>query len=450
MSERVSHESGEPVNARSRARQQPSTSRFASLDGLRGVAALVVVFHHLFLVLPQVAALGSGPTVGSAPVLGYTPTVSPPPVIGTLIWLYESTPIKIATAGSEAVLVFFVLSGMVVALPVMRKPGYDWISYFPRRVVRLYLPVLASIVFAAICILIHPQVLGPRMSAWLALDSVSKPTLGLFLGSTDVFLSDNVVNNPLWTLRWEIIFSLALPLFVAGAVLLRRRWVFVLAGAFVLVWIGSATGNGMLQFLPVFFVGTLLAANSERLSEWASKTRGVRYSGLAWLAVLLGGLSLLIIGWLVWPLVPGLTGVRQFVGAFEFLGALLIVAVCFLWQGAVGVLSIAPIRWLGRVSFSLYLVHVPIIYAVANFFGPGHWAEIVAVSLPLALIMSEIFTRLVERPAHVLSRRIGGAVSTRYRQMSALAVTPRDVDASSSGIRDSRDQLPRDSRLGDF
>ncbi len=35
----------------------------------------------------------------------------------------------------------------------------------------------------------------------------------------------NAADNVLWSLRWEIIFSLLLPLFVLAAILIRRSWI---------------------------------------------------------------------------------------------------------------------------------------------------------------------------------------------------------------------------------
>ncbi|HEV7949025.1 MAG TPA: acyltransferase family protein, partial [Glaciihabitans sp.] len=68
----------------------PAT-RLNSLDGLRGIAALVVVFYHLSLV--------------ARPFLdtGHT---------GDVWWWLTETPLKVFTLGTESVLVFFVLSGV--------------------------------------------------------------------------------------------------------------------------------------------------------------------------------------------------------------------------------------------------------------------------------------------------------------------------------------------------
>jgi peptidoglycan/LPS O-acetylase OafA/YrhL len=377
----------------------PPPGRFRSLDGLRGVAALIVVFHHSLLALPAASNMVAIPPVGSS------------------LWWLEYTPLKLLTAGNEAVLIFFVLSGFVLALPVLRSRSYDWVAYYFRRTLRLYLPVVASIALAAVVIYAHPQRSG-NGSSWVDGFSVGSPTWGLFLKSLDIFEPSNLVNNPLWTLRWEMIFSLALPLFVFGALLVRRHWVLVLLGAVVLVVLGTFRDVSFLLYLPVFFCGSVLAVNADRLLDWSNRIRGRRGVSVAWLVLLLGGLALLIAHWLLQPFLLRAVVLDEGLLGLSFVGAVIIVAVAFLWRPFESALMIAPVRWLGRVSFSLYLVHVPIIIACANIFGRGNWPLTVAVAVPVSLVVAELFARFVEQPAHRLSKRVGSAVSAHVLTVS--------------------------------
>ena len=96
-------------------RETGAVGRLAALDGLRGIAALVVVFHHIY----QIARPFIEPTTHAW-------------AVGSLWWFISSTPIKLLSAGSESVLVFFVLSGLVVPLPLLARRPRRWFgSIFP-------------------------------------------------------------------------------------------------------------------------------------------------------------------------------------------------------------------------------------------------------------------------------------------------------------------------------
>src|ERR1700761_2008794 len=105
--------------------------RLIALDGLRGIAAFVVILHHVY----QVARPFLEPKVDA-----WAP--------GSLWWFVSSTPIKLLSAGSESGLVFFVLSGLVVPLPLLAKGPRAWAGFFASRLVRLYVPVWASLLLA--------------------------------------------------------------------------------------------------------------------------------------------------------------------------------------------------------------------------------------------------------------------------------------------------------------
>jgi peptidoglycan/LPS O-acetylase OafA/YrhL len=366
-------------------------SRLSSLDGLRGIAAVAVVFHHAALAAPLV----SDPSKAS--------------VTSLVNWWIYYTPLKLITAGTEAVTIFFVLSGMVLALPVLKSANYDWMNYYPRRFVRLYLPVVASIGFAAILVLIHPQVLGAQMGGWTSQFSFKHLTWPLIGQSFDIMGGLVYLNNPLWTIRWEMIFSLSLPIFVVLAVRTARWWIWGIVVALVIIWVGYMTGNAAFQLLPVFYAGTLLAVRRDSLSAWAVRATRSWWMSIVWLAALILGGMLLVASWSAGTLFPASWYDPAL--AASALGAILIVAISFLWKPAIAVLTVAPVRWLGRVSFSLYLVHAPILIAVANFYGPGHPLKVLVVTLVLALIAAELFARFVEQPAHRLSKRIGAASS---------------------------------------
>ena len=174
-----------PVSPRRRNRD-----RLHALDGLRGVAAFVVVLHHVSLIAQPVVA----------------PSGEPP--VGTPWWWIERTPLKLLTAGREAVIVFFVLSGLVVALPALKRVDFSWPGLLASRFVRLFLPAWASIVFASLLLLVVPrlpqQVTG---GSWLARQVPHDWEWQTLVGQWSLMIGSVPQNNVLWTLRWELAFS---------------------------------------------------------------------------------------------------------------------------------------------------------------------------------------------------------------------------------------------------
>ena len=69
-------------------------------------------------------------------------------------------------------------------------------------------------------------------------------------------------------------------------------------------------------------------------------------------------------------------------------------------------LSTPPVRWLGRISFSLYLTHLPVRDWIVPYI-PVQGLLRPVVLFALCLLAAEAFYLAVERPATRLSRRLG-------------------------------------------
>src|SRR5438105_12280270 len=96
-----------------------SGQRFRELDSLRGLAALIVVFHHFFW-----------------------------------MWFYHQTertdPAFLLfyplIAGHESVILFFLLSGFVLSVPYLRGRSQPYGTFLLRRVLRIYCPYFFALV----------------------------------------------------------------------------------------------------------------------------------------------------------------------------------------------------------------------------------------------------------------------------------------------------------------
>ncbi|MBC7403832.1 MAG: acyltransferase [Microbacteriaceae bacterium] len=384
-----------------------SSSRLASLDGLRGVAAMVVVFHHLYLVAEPVLRQQGGIGVGSA------------------LWWLSQTPLKLLTAGSEAVLVFFVLSGIVVALPALKPGGFSWAGFLSGRLARLYLPVWASLVIGTVAIWIVPRsnsVITP--GTWMDKAQATAVGWGSLFTEASLTTGSYAVNNVLWSLRWELVFSVLLPLFVALAILVSRYWAIAVAAVCVMSTLGVINGIDALRYLPVFFIGTLMAVRLDAIRQWTQRRLLRPRAGLAGVALVAGSLVLLIGEWMMRPVFASGSLVNTLLSQLSLLGATGLVLSAIAVRPVRSALEARPTQWLGRVSFSLYLVHMPILATLTFAFGDDRWWLVAILTLPLALLAAWGFHRIIERPSHRLARTITGAVTARLETHRGDSVRP--------------------------
>ena len=112
---------------------------------------------------------------------------------------------------------FFVLSGFVLTLPLLNGRRFDWMAYYPRRIVRIGMPVICSIVFASALALLVAQHPEHARTSWVAATSVFPVTIDRFLANVDPMTGDYALNNPLWSIYWEVAFSMMLALFAGIA-----------------------------------------------------------------------------------------------------------------------------------------------------------------------------------------------------------------------------------------
>ncbi|WP_406636675.1 acyltransferase family protein [Pseudarthrobacter quantipunctorum] len=382
-----------------------STTRLASLDGLRGVAAVVVLVHHSLLLIPQLSLVNAFRPANESP----------------LVWLLTYTPLRIFWAGSEAVLVFFVLSGMVLALPALRVgKSFDWRAYYPARIVRLYLPVVAAIMLAFVFAWLVPRRSGPDVSYWLG--SHAEP-LSVAAAAKDALLligRSNLV-TPLWSLKYEVIFSLFLPVYVFVLWRFRRHWVAATVLVFVAMFAGTAVGNGSVKYLPIFAIGVLLAVKFKELRGLAERIDGSRRPVMVWRLVAVLSVVALCSTWYGAALGVPVDWLDAFL-PLVLAGATGLIFVVAFSSRAQRFFSLPTVTWLGTISFSLYLVHEPIIVTLGLLLSPAAPWLAVTLSWPISLIVAWGFYVTVERRSHKLAKVVGRVAAERLRPAESAQV----------------------------
>lgn len=345
--------------------------RYRQLDGLRGAAAIVVLCHHVSLILPALAQTDHG--------------------LGAFV---ADSPLLLLVDGPAAVSVFFVLSGFVLTLAAQGVSGGRWAPFMVRRCVRLYLPVWGAVALAVAWALLVPR--RDEGTWWLQIHarSIRSELLNCLML---VRSGTTWLNSPLWSLRWEVLFSLLLPAYLAVIRGISRRAAMtakivtgMLAGAIAIAVVVHWSGHDSIFYLGQFFIGTILA--------WyrALVIPRVKQAGSGKFMMI--GLALIM---------SGSVSVQHFASAAP-------AHVMTAWGATLVVLSALPgetnisrtlerpaFQWLGMTSFSLYLTHEPLLVSLALLLDSYLAA---AVAFPCALLLAWVFYRTIESPTHRLAR----------------------------------------------
>ena len=383
---------GSDVNADAVA--EPRSHRDLSLDGLRGIAALVVLVHHSLLVIPALAephATGGHQTNG----FGWA-------------WWLTNTPLHTLWNGGEAVYVFFLLSGFVL-MPRTVRVVAAWRSYYASRLLRLYIPVFVATMLTLLMVFTVPRHSEPHASWWLnahafAVSPTSVMRDAYLVRGTDWF------NSAFWSLQWEVIFSIMLPVYVVFSRFARRLWVIKALALFVLIGLSAQFGHMGLTYLSMFALGSLLAVERDKVMALVQRVSN-RRPRIFWASILVGTVLALNASWLTSTQFAANPRLGAAMVPIDVAGALLVMLIVLSWPAARTSLARPTPQWLGSRSFSLYLVHEPLVVSIALLLGPRLAPLTLVVAVPVALLVTDLFYRLIERPSHRLSKFIGARVA---------------------------------------
>lgn len=337
--------------------------RISRLDGLRGIAALVVALYHGRLLFTPAAVADVWPPLDMLFDWGWT-----------------------------CVDLFFVISGYIFAHAYGRPgqlaaPG-ALRGFAVARIARLY-PL--HLVMLLVCAFLFAGKPGSDATAFLAHLLMLQALVSPFADTFD---------GPSWSLTVECLCYAVFALAAAGG---RRIWLAVIVGA--IGWgaldlalhgqPGGPWADGLFsRGLLGFFAGQAL---------WQGRTRVARVPSTGLIAIAALGFALALGPWSPLP-------------ALGLLAWPALVALAL----RLPLLESRPALWLGDRSYAIYLIHMPVIEFAAKRFGPfgPAPAELIVASLAVALLtglLADAALRRVENPARRAIRR---AWQARPRRMA--------------------------------
>ncbi|AQQ20266.1 acyltransferase family protein [Burkholderia cenocepacia] len=355
--------------------------RYKYLDGLRGVAALVVVVCHFFQIFLPAAFATAVPAH---------------------LWerSIATSPLNIAINGNFAVSLFFVISGFVLSAPTFSGKDRAWyVSAALRRYPRLAIPALASTVFAwaiAETIGFHYKNVMPISGSDMPdfFSSITSLKEAAWQGAIGAFFFDaSNYNEVLWTIRTELIGSFLIFSIIPFIGRSRFRWI---AYAVAIWWLHDSY---LLGFVLGAMCADVLLTKTVPQSRW-------------WFCVLAVGLYLgsypyYLPGISIWyPITLMLQG-DSFIMSHVLGGALCVLSASQIPSVRRLFETCAP-AFLGRISYSLYLVHFSILgsvgaYIAARCFPHMSYAQTALVTfsltMPIVFLFAFLFTILVDEPA---------------------------------------------------
>jgi peptidoglycan/LPS O-acetylase OafA/YrhL len=346
------------------------SGRLLGLDGVRGFAALYVVVFHCWLLTFHGFPANPGPV--------------------WLGWLLY---------GHLAVVAFITLSGFSLALSPARN---GWrlggtARFARRRAWRILPPYWAALVFSL-------------MIAWAVTPQPhSGPPTGRSVVVYGLLLQDFVVaplpNGAFWSIAVEAELYLIMPLLLlirrrVGAVTLLAAVTVPVVAINVLFPSGSPVdklGGLTPQFAPLFAVG-LVGAGVLGAGERIRRLPWHWLAALAAAAVVL----LMVVNGSVWT-------VRNYfwidLAVAPAIAMLLAAVVTGRPAPLVWLLATRPVRSLGTISYSLYLIHLPIVVVITRKITephvapglPAFWVTL-ALAVPISVLTARLFATVFELP----------------------------------------------------
>jgi peptidoglycan/LPS O-acetylase OafA/YrhL len=384
----------------SRASSKKDSNRTGELECiafLRGLAALGVVFYHVRIDL----------WVGFGAIHTYSALVDP--FSRAMAWLSLPAPFL-----GSGVMLFFVISGFCIHFPYASPQGrkFSAVEYAVRRFFRIYPPYLVVVILSLLV-------------EWLVVWMGDLPAVDWNLNLLTAFMLQNwtgaqpVTNPAFWTLPVEVEFYLLFPLIYWGLKSFSMTWTVALSAAVTLIATalyaaGVPLINDHFALYWVMWVGGAALAELYQRKQLTSPPWWIIGPALVSLVLAIAATVNHILGD---DSGTGHTGpIEQTLNAgahLEF-GLFFLVVVWWsvcnqAWYARIPLFLAGFLGLLGQISYSLYLIHMPLFYLCGHLWVRHFDLKPVnfLVTLPfclLAIAVAAILYKFIEEPSHFLGR----------------------------------------------
>ena len=382
-------------------KQGRNNRHLAYLDGIRGVAAFGVFLHHFCLAFYTAY---------------FNFYVSSAHLPGNLELWYGKSVFSVITNGNFFVCIFFVLSGFVLSQKYFSTQSLeDIISGAQRRFFRLYIPVAFTITIS--CLLVITHLYYNRAASVVA---HSEWWFGPFITYPDciaaykdcmlyrtMFFGDSTFDTTLWTMSIEFFGSLLVFAYLALTHGIRNR----VAALLIMLVYCYLTDS-------VFICGFVLGISLNYIIVHQGKLN--KY------LVMLGAPALFLFSLFLgsFPSTGDRSGtifehmghsLYDYTGWFHIIGGYLLVLSFTLSIRMQKIISMRLFRFLGYISFSLYLLHPLVMSSIGSYvflkmykgLGYNHTVVLVfGICTAVTVAASWLMARYIDNPGTKFARYV--------------------------------------------
>ncbi|KSU60391.1 hypothetical protein AS034_16240 [[Bacillus] enclensis] len=394
------------------------SNRIQSLDSLRGIAAFVVIIFHVLLSFSLFYKADKNFEYGNV-----------------IAKIFNETPLHMIWGGNEAVLLFFVLSGFVLAIPFQIGKQGSYKNFIIKRFVRIYIPYIAVMTLSVVLMVsLYEYKDATGLSEAYENRWNHDVTWRAILAYIFMINYDTAnVNGVVWTLYHEMRVSLIFPLLMVPLLKLKpiKALMVLSAGVifsliitispFLLLGRSDLTliirDFGFTAYYSVFFIlGAFISTYRRVIVEWTS-AQSEKFRLLMFVVSIF-----LINGKWVVNIIP-IKSTLLLYSPLSGIGIGILFIVVLSSPLANRLLTVKPLLFLGKISYSLYLTHVLVIMLTTIAFEQiGHvmWAFILSpiASIPVAYLAFRAF----ELPSMQLASRYSRKVKERKNALEISKV----------------------------